>query len=190
MANSKKSNRILSSLKYSFFFVCVFWIMQGLQIVGFDFSSCGILPRHTQGLLGVVTSPFIHGDTQHLISNTVPFFVLCTLLFLFYRKRAVLFLVLIWLTTGILTWLIGREAWHIGASGIIYGLVTFLILGGILSKNWVLILVSILVAVLYSGIMWGIFPSDVRVSWEGHLSGAVSGILWAFLLKKTLQKTQ
>ncbi len=190
MTYSKKSNQIVSSLKYSFVFIVIFWIVEVIQILGFDFADYGILPRQTIGLTGIITSPFIHGDLQHLIANTIPFFVLSFLLFLFYKRRAGVFLVLIWLTTGILTWIIGRTAWHIGASGVIYGLASFLVFGGILSRNWKLILVSILVLILYSSLVWGIFPGDARISWEGHLSGAISGLVWAIIYKKILRSPE
>lgn len=187
---SKKSGIVIVSLKYSFIFIVIFWIVEVLQYIGFNFSSFGIFPRHTFGLIGILTSPFIHGNIEHLMANTIPFFLLSFLLFLFYRQKAFTFLLLIWLTTGILTWIIGRSAWHIGASGVIYGLASFLVFGGILSRNIKLILVSVVVVILYSGLAWGIFPGDARVSWEGHLSGAVSGIIWAYLYKKRLRSTE
>ncbi|MEN9920047.1 MAG: hypothetical protein RL662_2483 [Bacteroidota bacterium] len=182
-----QKNPIITPLKYSFLFIALFWGIEVIQFIGFDLASLGILPRQTDGLLGILTAPFIHGNLKHLAANTIPFFVLSFLLFLFYRRKATLFLVLIWLLTGLLTWIIGRSSWHIGASGVIYGLASFLVFGGILSQNWKLILVSILVIVLYSGLVFGVFPSDPRVSWEGHLSGAVSGIILAFMYKKKLQ---
>ncbi|MDL2214684.1 rhomboid family intramembrane serine protease [Dysgonomonas sp. OttesenSCG-928-M03] len=190
MTYNRKNNQIVSSLKYSFVFIVIFWIVEVIQILGFDFADYGILPRQTIGLTGIITSPFIHGDLQHLIANTIPFFVLSFLLFLFYKRRAGVFLVLIWLTTGILTWIIGRTAWHIGASGVIYGLASFLVFGGILSRNWKLIFVSILVLILYSSLVWGIFPGDARISWEGHLSGAISGLIWAVIYKKILRSPE
>ena len=98
-----------------------------------------------------------------------------------------MYLILLWVTTGILTWIIGRPAWHIGASGIIYALASFLVFGGIMSQNVKLILLSVLVAFMYSGLVWGVFPQDEQVSWEGHLSGAISGILWAYLCRKSLR---
>lgn len=185
-----KRNPILTSLKYSFTFIVIFWIIELVQILGVDFASWGIYPRDTIGLTGILTAPFIHGDIQHLMANSLPFFVLSFFLFLFYKRKAVFFLVLIWLFTGILTWVIGRSAWHIGASGVIYGLASFLVFGGIISHNWKLILVSVLVIVLYSGMAWGIFPGDARISWEGHLSGAISGIILAFMFKKALRSPE
>ncbi|MDU1903418.1 MAG: rhomboid family intramembrane serine protease [Dysgonomonas sp.] len=185
-----KKNPVFVSLKYSFTFIVIFWVVELIQILGADFASFGIFPRATVGLMGILTAPFVHGDIQHLIANTLPFFVLSFLLFLFYKKRAAYFLVLIWLFTGVLTWLIGRSAWHIGASGVIYGLASFLVFGGIISHNWKLILVSVIVLILYSGMAWGIFPGDARISWEGHLSGAISGIILAFMFKKVLRSPE
>lgn len=182
-----KKNDIYTALKSSFFLVCIFWIIEAIQWVGFDLGTFGILPRTSAGSIGILTSPFIHGNWQHLIANTVPFFVLSSFLLAFYKRKAFLYFCLLWITTGVFTWIIGRQAWHIGASGVIYALAAFLVFGGILSRNWKLIFISIIVGVLYSGLVWGVFPQDERTSWEGHLSGAISGILWAFLCRKGLR---
>lgn len=186
---NKKSGKIKKAVEYSFAFVAIFWVIQVIKyLTGNTLAGLGILPRSVDGLLGILTAPLIHGNFEHLIANTLPFFFLSCLLFIFYEKKASLYLFMIWITTGIITWLIGRYASHIGASGIIYGLASFLVFGGILSKNWKLILVSILVVILYSGLIWGIFPTESHISWEGHLAGALSGLLWAFLFRKTLQR--
>lgn len=182
-----KKSPFLNSLKYSFIFVLVFWIISGLSYLGINFVQFGIYPRTLRGLVGIVTAPFVHGDLQHLMANTIPFFVLSFLLFFFYKRRAGTFLFLIWITSGLLTWCIGRESWHIGVSGVIYGLVTFLVVGGIMSRNWKLILLSIIVGVGYSGLIFGVFPQDTNISWEGHLSGAIAGIFWAYAYRKTLR---
>lgn len=184
---TKKNNVVLSSLKYSFIFIVIFWIIQVIQYLGLNFATFGILPRTVNGLLGIITAPFIHGDFQHLIANTLPFFILSFLLFLFYKRRASSFLLLIWITSGLLTWIIGRSSWHIGASSVIYGMASFLVLGGIMSRNWKLILVSIVVAVAYYGLIWGIFPQDPSISWEGHLSGALAGLFWAYTYRRILR---
>ena len=184
---SNKKSPLLASLRYSFLLVLIFWIIQGLSCFGLNFSHFGILPRSVDGLWGIITAPFIHGDLNHLIANTIPFFILSFLLFFFYKKRAGVFLVLIWITAGLLTWVIGREAWHIGVSGVIYGLATFLVVGGFMSRNWKLIILSIVIAVGYSGLIMGVFPQDTNVSWEGHLSGAIVGVFWAYAYRKTLR---
>lgn len=185
----EKKDYIIMSLKLSLTFIIIFWIIEVVQLVGFDLSAFGILPRTEAGLLGILTSPFIHGGIQHLIANSAPFFLLSFLLFLFYKKKAFSVFILIWLTTGLLTWLIGRMAWHIGASGIIYGLASFLVFGGIFSCRWKLLVPAILVIALYSGLILGIFPNDPQISWEGHLSGAISGLVWAIAYRKSLRNT-
>lgn len=186
----KKSGKIKKAIEYSLAFVAIFWVIQVIKyLTGASLIGLGILPRSVDGLLGIITAPLIHGDFEHLLANTLPFFFLSFLLFVFYEKRASLYLFLIWITAGLFTWIIGRYASHIGASGVIYGLASFLVFGGIFSKNWKLILVSILVLVFYSGLIWGIFPTESHVSWEGHLAGALSGLLWAFLYRKTLQRS-
>lgn len=186
----KKTQKIIEAVKYSFIFVAIFWVIQVFKyLTGVEFLGLGILPRSISGLLGIITAPFIHADFEHLIANSLPFFFLSCLLFVFYEKRASVFLFLIWITAGLFTWIIGRYASHIGASGVIYGMASFLVFGGIFSKNWKLILISILVAVVYSGLIWGIFPTESQISWEGHLGGALAGLLWAFLYRKTLQRS-
>lgn len=186
--NSAKKNTALQALKYSFVFVLIFWVIELVQYIGFDLATYGILPRSKEGLIGILAAPFLHGDWQHLIGNTIPFFVLSFLLFAFYKRQAWGYFILLWLLTGLLTWCIGRSSWHIGASGVVYALASFLVFGGIASRNWLLILVSIVVVVAYSGLFWGIFPQDARISWEGHLSGALSGLILAILFRKKLQK--
>ncbi|NDV94926.1 rhomboid family intramembrane serine protease [Dysgonomonas sp. 521] len=181
--------RIKDSLEYALSIALVLWIIHIVQwLFHLNLASLGVYPRSLDGALGIVTSPFIHGDFQHLIANTVPFIVLTALTFFFYKKKAVVIYLLIWFTSGLLTWIIGRSAWHIGASSVIYGLASFLIFGGLFSKNFKLIAVSVIVLLLYSGLVWGIFPGDGGVSWEGHLSGAISGLIWAYSFRKSLER--
>lgn len=188
---SRKSGKIKKALEYSLAFVAIFWVIEVIKFLTGStfFIGLGILPRSMVGLLGVITAPFVHGDFQHLMANTVPFFFLNCLLFVFYEKRASFYLFLIWITAGLFTWIIGRYASHIGASGVIYGLASFLVFGGIFSRNWKLITISILVIFFYAGLIWGIFPTENNVSWEGHLAGALAGLFWAFVYRKTLQRT-
>lgn len=183
----KKKSNIIKSLQISLVFTLIFWIIAVIQMMGFDLSALGILPRSEAGMIGIVTSPFVHRGVQHLMANTIPFFLLSFLLFLFYKRRAFTLLGLIWVTTGFLTWLIGRTGLHLGASGIIYGLASFLVFGGILSRSIKLLIPAILVIILYSGLVLSIFPNDPQVSWEAHLAGAVSGLLWAIAYRKTLR---
>jgi len=178
-------NLFRTSLKYALCIVLILWIIKCIEsLLGLNFYTFGIYPRSTDGLWGILTSPLIHGNFQHLIANTIPMLVLTTLLFLFYRKKAVFIFILLWITAGILTWIIGRPSWHIGISSVIYALASFLIFGGFFSKNFKLIIVSIIVIIAYSGLIFGVFPGEERVSWEGHLSGALGGLLWAYVFRK------
>ncbi len=162
-------------------------LLYAIYIVGLfiPITKFGIVPRTMDGLLGVFTAPFLHRGIWHLVSNTIPLFVLLNVLYHFYPKKTISVILFTVLVGGILVWLFAREANHIGASGLIYGLAAFLITNGILEREFVPILVSIAVAFVYGGLIWGIFPSlRSHISWESHLFGAVSGVLIAFLLKK------
>ena len=181
-------NQLKIAVEYALSFIAVFWIIMIVEYVaGLNLNFLGVFPRTTDGLFpGIITAPLIHANFPHLIANTLPFGVLCSFFFFFYRKKPFLIFTLVWITAGLLTWLIGRGAWHIGASIMIYALASFLAFGGIMSRKFTLILASIIVILIYSGLIWGIFPTDERVSWEGHLSGAISGALWAYLFRKKL----
>lgn len=183
----KLSKRLVTSLEYALTFLGIFWIVWFIEFIfGLNFGTLGIYPRTIDGLLGVITSPFLHGDFQHLLANSIPFGVLCALLFFFYKEKALFIFVLIWITSGLITWIIGRPAYHIGASGVIYALASFLIFGGILSRKFSLIVASVIVIIAYSGLVWGIFPTNERISWEGHLAGAIGGFIWAYAFRKAI----
>jgi len=175
---------------YSFFitsaFVVALWLIKLAEYeYSLDFGGWGIYPRELDGLWGILFSPLIHGSFGHLAANTIPMFVLMFSLFFFYRKSSALIFVLIYLLTGLLVWLGGREAWHIGASGLIYGLAAFLFLSGVLSSNVRLLTISLVVAFFYGGLFWGIFPIKPEISWESHLWGALSGFALAVLFRKS-----
>lgn len=142
-------------------------------------NELGIRPRSLAGLVGVICSPFLHGNATHLWSNAVPLFVLLTFLYWDSRYRPDEALIAIWLGSGFGTWLIGGgDELHIGASGIVYGLVAYLVAAGFLMKSWRSAVIAIVVFFLYGGIVWGVLPIQTGVSWEGHLCGAVAGV-WA-----------
>jgi len=182
--------QIYQSLFYPFWFLLVMWVVFLLQQnSSFNFSVFGILPRETIGLLGIMTSVFIHGDLGHIASNSIPLLVLGMMLFYFYKKIAKAAFIWIWLISGIWLWIGGRNnadypVYHIGASTLIYGLATFLFFSGVFRKHLRLMVVSALVVFLYGSIMWGIFPFKTEISWEGHLFGAVAGVLVAFNYRK------
>ncbi|WP_423127460.1 rhomboid family intramembrane serine protease [Gaoshiqia sp. Z1-71] len=159
------------------FFVFICWMVLLIEeTLKLNFAQYGIFPHHVKGLTGIILAPFIHSGVTHLGANSVPFLVLSVALFYFYRKLAYRIFVLIYLFSGIFVWMGGREAWHIGASGIIYGLGAFLFFSGIFRNDVKLLTIAIVVVFLYGGMFWGIFPIEARVSWESHLWGSVSGL--------------
>jgi len=167
------------------------WLVRFFEIeFHFDFSPWGIFPLTLKGLRGILFSPLIHANFEHLVANTFPLFILTFSLFFFYRKSAYSILILIYLFSGLFVWIAGREALHIGASGIIYGLAAFLFMSGILSYNVRLLTISMIVALLYGGLLWGIFPIKPEISWESHLWGGVSGLGLALLYRKQAPSNQ
>jgi membrane associated rhomboid family serine protease len=136
----------------------------------------GLFPRKISGLQGILFSPFIHGGIKHLVANSLPLFALSSLLFYFYQNLSFRVLFICYLLTGFLVWIIGRPSYHVGASGIIYGLAGFLFVSGIIRKHLGLMAISFLVAFQYGSMIWGIFPIEDRVSWESHFSGLLTGL--------------
>lgn len=170
-------------------FVLAIWFVYWFEFVfGYDFTSYGIYPRTIKGLRGVVFSPFIHASTDHLYNNTIPLFVLLSGLFFFYRRVAFKVLILGILISGLLTWLIGRTSYHIGVSGLIYVLVSFIFFKGIFTRYFRLIALSLIVVFMYGSMLWYIFPIKSGMSWEGHLSGLITGFLLAYFIKYELPK--
>ncbi len=172
----KFGNAVWQSVWPPALFTALCWLIQLAHPSDF---GLGILPRTAEGFTGVISSPLVHADYDHLWANTLPLLIIGALIFYFYRVLAVRTIILIWLMSGIWTWLIGRESWHVGASGLIYGGASFLFFSGLLRRHGPLMAVSLLVVFLYGGMIWGIFPIHPAQSWEAHLSGAVAGLFLA-----------
>ena len=170
-----EKKRLLLSMLIPFIFISLMWLVRAVEVIfEIDLYFLGIFPLKASSLTGIITSPFIHADVKHLFNNTIPLFVLGTALFYFYSQ--VSFRVLLWLflLTGLSVWITGRPSWHIGASGIIYGLASFLFVSGIIRRHIPLMGLSLLVAFLYGEMVWGIFPGfRIDISWESHMLGAV-----------------
>jgi membrane associated rhomboid family serine protease len=166
--------------------IILIWLVKIIEILfEIDFSSLGIHPFSADGLAGIIFSPFIHADLNHLFNNTLPLFFLSVALFFFYSEVALRVFILTWIFSGILVWLAGREAWHIGASGVVYGLASFLFFSGIIRKYFRLIALSLLIVFLYGSMVWGLFPGVYRnVSWESHMLGFFAGIALAVWYRK------
>ncbi len=161
----------------------VFLLEKGL---GADFSFLGVQPRHLNGLQGIVGMIFVHASLEHLFNNCFALFVLNTVLFYFYRELADKVFLLSWLLSGFLLWIIGREgSCHVGASGLVYALAFFLCVSGFIRRYIPLIAITFIVIFLYGNMIWHVFPWQVHdpISWEGHLSGALVGIVLAVIFR-------
>ena len=160
------------------------WIVFLFEIdYGYNLNEYGIYPRTFSGLKGIIFSPFIHGDLEHLANNSIAFFVLTMLLRYFFDKNYLRIFVYGMLISGFLTWLFARPAYHIGMSGVIYLLVSFIFSSGIISKNYRLIALSLFIVFSYGSMIWYVIPIEASISWEGHLTGLLVGVLFSFFYK-------
>ncbi|ALJ06154.1 hypothetical protein APS56_13895 [Pseudalgibacter alginicilyticus] len=176
-------------LFYPVLFVLIIWLIFWFEVrFGYNFSKYGIYPQSLKGLRGIIFSPFVHGSITHIYHNTVPLFVLSMALFYFYRSIAWKILFLGILISGFLTWCIGRPSYHIGASGLIYVLVSFTFFKGVFAKHFRLIALSLLVVFLYGSMIWYTMPIEQGISWEGHLSGLITGFIFALFFRKSIAK--
>lgn len=179
-----RPNRFFQCLKITTIAVGLLWLIHLFQFLSYsDLGNWGILPRTDFGLKGILFSPWIHGSWSHLMSNTPPLFALLTLILYFYRRISFPAIFMIYLLTGILVWVFGRQVFHIGASGVIYGLVAFVFWLGIFRRNVRSVALAILVGFYYGSMILGVFPGQEGISWESHLLGAISGMIIAFLFK-------
>ena len=177
--------KLLLSLIIPFLIISLIWLVKITEeLFGLDLSGLGIFPLSVKGLPGIVLSPFIHEDFKHLFNNSIPLFFLSVVLFYFYSEIALKVLALTVIFTGGLVWIAGRDAWHIGASGVVYGLASFHFFSGIIRKHFRLIGLSLLIVFLYGSMVWGIFPDIYKnVSWESHMLGFFSGVVLAVIYR-------
>ncbi len=186
--NQSEKNHLLDSLKLPVVFITVIWAVHIFQYVfGMRWGWLGVYPRKLFGLKGIFTSPFIHGDFSHLFNNTIPFFVLSTMTIYFYRKVALRSIAMIYILTGLAVWLLARETFHIGLSGVVFGLFGFVLGNGIFRRNIRSIVLALIVFLLYSGMLVGLFPTEEGVSWESHASGFLIGLFTAYFYKEELE---
>lgn len=168
-------------------FTLLIWAVYTIEVkYHFNFTTYGVRPERLNGLRGILFSPFIHADLSHLWSNTLPSLVLITGLTYFYRNISWKVLLVGVILTGLMTWIIGRPSYHIGASGLIYMLASFLFFKGIFTKHFRMLALSFIVAFFYGSMVWYVLPIKTGISWEGHLSGGVVGLLLAVVTKNKL----
>ena len=167
------------------FFVLTLWLVFWYELqFQHNLSHFGIYPREVFGLKGILFSPFLHGDIEHLTNNSIALLVLLPILRYFYKEQSFIVLFLGILFSGLGTWLLGRPSYHIGASGLIYALVSFIFFKGIFTKYYRLVALSFTIVILYGGSVWYMFPNVKEgISWEGHLAGFFVGLALALVLK-------
>lgn len=170
-------------------FVTIFWILEIIDFVffhrGVGLDQYGIVPHNVIGLRGILFAPFLHGGFRHLIANTLPFITLGWFVMLQETSDFFIVTLITTIVSGLGIWLFGSpNSVHIGASSLIFGYLGFLLLRGFFQRNLPSILLSIVVGIFYGGLIWGVLPTDPRVSWEGHLFGFVGGVISAYLIGK------
>lgn len=181
--------RTMEAIIYPLLLVAILWIIFLLdRMYHLDLYRYGVKPQTLEGIKGILFMPFIHGqkDYSHIINNSVPIAVLLGTLIYFYREIALYVILFIWIGGGFLLWYFAGNVntYHIGMSGVIYGLFGFLLLSGFFKKYLPLQAISFFVAFMYGSMIWGVLPTEERVSWEGHLSGFLIGLLLAFAFRK------
>lgn len=169
----------------AFAFVALTWLVQlSNALLGLGPEDLGIRPRAAEGLLGIVFAPLVHGGFEHLLANSAPLFVLATTMLYLYPRAAPRVLPAIYFGPGVAVWLVARDSVHLGASGLVYGLWSFILLSGLLRRDRRAIGASLLVCFMYGAMVWGVLPLEQGVSWETHLAAAVIGVLLAFALRR------
>ena len=167
-------------------FIFAIWIVKIAEsIIGIELYEYGLLPKNKGGLLGIFTAPFLHADYNHLISNTTTLFAIVFILFYSYPKSAKSVFVITYFLTGLAVWFFARTGtYHIGASGLVYGLLSFLFFVGIFRKDAKAIAITLIITFMYGGFIWGVFPTDPKISFESHLAGLLLGLVCAVIFRK------
>ncbi len=179
-----RDSRLIQTVARTAMFVVVLWAIQGVAaLLSVSLGPLGVQPREVAGLYGVVTAPLVHGSYSHLMANTPPLLVLGAAMLYGHPRASRIALPIIWLGSGLGVWLFARDAIHLGASGLTYGMMSFVFVMGILRRDRPSMALAMLVFFLYGGMIWGVLPLQPGVSFESHLFGALAGVAAAFLLR-------
>jgi len=183
------SSEFRKRLRIPIAFVGLLWIIHIVQVVsGISFTTLGVFPRHVEGLPGILFTPLIHGSWEHLFSNSVSFLMLSVVLFWFYPRIALRSIVWLYVLSGLGIWIFAQpNSYHIGASGVVYGMVSLVFWSGMFRRNLKSIILALIILILYVGLFEGIFPGKEGISWEGHLFGGIAGILLAWFYRKEIE---
>ena len=170
-------------------FVGFIWVVHIVSVIfNLDLRRLGVYPHHIEGLPGILTAPLIHGSWEHLFFNSVSFLMMGTVLFLFYPRIALRSIIWLYLLSGLGIWITGQpDSFHIGASGVVYGMVSLVFWSGIFRRNVKSIILALIVLMIYAGLFEGIFPGQEGISWEGHLLGAIAGIFLAWVYRHRIE---
>lgn len=178
------NSQFIRSLYIPFIYIIIIWLIkfieEGSNLSWYEF---GVYPRTFSGAKGILFAPLLHGSFKHLISNTVPLFVLFSSIFYFYKNISIKVFIYSYVLVGVGVWIFGRSSYHIGASSLVYAFFGFLVFGGIIRKQKALLAISLVTIFLYGSLIWGIFPQDIKVSYESHFIGFIIGLILAFIFK-------
>lgn len=185
-------SKILSKFWFPLSFVGLIWAIHLFQAFsGIDLRTLGVFPRKIEGLPGILTSPLIHGSWEHLFYNSVSFLILSAILFWFYPKIAYKSFIWIYLMSGLGVWIFAEPyTYHIGASGLVYGMVSLVFWSGIFRRNIKSIVLALVILILYAGYFGGIVPGKEGISWESHLLGGIAGILLAWIYRSNIEEDE
>lgn len=183
---------ILRRLSFPIGFVLLIWVIHAIQFfTGLDLRKLGVYPRATEGLQGILTSPLIHGSWEHLFYNSISFLILGAIVFWFYPRIALRSFILLYLLSGLGVWIFAQPgSYHIGASGLVYGMVSLVFWSGVFRRNIKSVVLALIILVLYAGYFGGIVPGKEGISWESHLLGAVAGIGLAWIYKREIEEDE
>lgn len=183
-ASAQSHAHFLGSLLVAALFVAVLCLVHVFgSWLDLDLARFGVHPRHVAGLAGILVAPLVHGNLEHLLSNVVPLFVAGAALLYLYPDSSRIVLPAVYLGAGLAVWLFGRDSVHIGASGLVYGIVSYVFAGGLIRRDRRAVAAALLVALLYGALVWGVFPIKVGVSWETHLAASIIGVALAVALR-------
>ena len=173
------------ALKTALWFAAFLWLILIIDsVMGLGLARYGLRPKHLDGLIGILTAPLLHSGAEHLFSNTLPLIVSMTTILYLYPRSAMRVIPVIWIGSGMLAWIIGRESHHFGASGFVYGLLAYVFISGILRLDMRSVAVSVMVWFLYGSMIWGVLPIRPNMSWELHLTGAILGVAMAIVFRR------
>lgn len=184
-ASPRAQRNFKLALKITLWFVALLWLILIVDtVMGLGLARYGLRPKHLDGLIGIFTAPLLHSGAGHMFSNTLPLIVSMTTILYLYPRSAMRVIPVIWLGSGLLAWVIGRESLHFGVSGFVYGLLAYVFVGGILRFDMRSMAVSAMVWFLYASMIWGVLPIRPNMSWELHLGGAILGVAMAIIFRR------